>query len=84
VLFNFLNTQSGFLRYCTDFITAAVLKRQGAIRIYVPRHLKARSVEGSIRYRVVDKFKLDKPGKWTITIKKGVTNLTVFNITVVE
>ena len=50
----------------------------------VPRHLKARSVEGSIRYRVVDKFKLDKPGKWTITIKKGVTNLKVFNFTVVE
>ena len=50
----------------------------------VPRHLKARSVEGSIRYRVVDKFKLDKPGKWAITIKKGVTNLKEFNITVVE
>ena len=50
----------------------------------VPRHLKARSVEGSIRYRVVDKFKLDKPGKWTISIKKGVTNLKVFNFTAVE
>lgn len=50
----------------------------------VPRHLKARTVEGSIRYRVADKFKLDKPGKWTITIKKGVDNLKAFNITVVE
>jgi hypothetical protein len=50
----------------------------------VPRHLKARSVEGSIRYRVVDKFKLDKPGKWTITIKKGTANLKAFNFTVVE
>ena len=50
----------------------------------VPRHLTARSVESSIRYRVVDKFKLDKPGKWTITIKKGVANLKAFNITVIE
>jgi len=50
----------------------------------VPRHLKARGVEGSIRYRVVDKFKVDKPGKWTVTIKKGVTNLWEFNFTAVE
>lgn len=50
----------------------------------VPRHLTARSVEGSIRYRAVDKLKLDKPGKWAIAIKKGVTNLKVFNITVTE
>ncbi len=50
----------------------------------VPRHLNSRSIEGSIRYRVVDKFKPDKPGKWTITIKKGVSNLKAFNITVIE
>jgi hypothetical protein len=50
----------------------------------IPRHLKARGVEGSIRYRVVDKFKVDKPGKWTVTIKKGVTNLREFNFTAVE
>ena len=50
----------------------------------VPRHLTARSVESSIRYRLVDKFKLDKPGKWTITIKKGVTDLKAFNITAAE
>ena len=50
----------------------------------VPRNLKAHKVEGSIRYRVVDKFKLDKPGKWTIAIKKGLTNLKMFNVTVVE
>jgi hypothetical protein len=50
----------------------------------VPRHLKARGVEGSIRYRVVDKFKVDKPGKWTVTIKKGVANLWEFNFTAVE
>ncbi len=50
----------------------------------VPRHLTARKVEGSIRYRVVDKFKLDKPGKWAITIKRGVTNLKGLNITATE
>jgi hypothetical protein len=50
----------------------------------VPRHLKAHKIEGSIRYRIVDSFKLDKPGKWMITIKKGVTNLKEFNINVIE
>jgi hypothetical protein len=50
----------------------------------VPRNLKAHKIEGSIRYRVVDRYKLDKPGKWTIAIKKGLTNLKMFNITVVE
>jgi hypothetical protein len=46
----------------------------------VPRHLKARKVEGSIRYRFVDTYKPDKLGKWTITIKKGVTDLKTFDI----
>jgi hypothetical protein len=50
----------------------------------VPRNLKAHKIEGSIRYRLADKYKLDKPGKWTIAIKKGLTNLKMFNITVVE
>jgi hypothetical protein len=50
----------------------------------VPRHLTARKVEGSIRYRVADKFKFDKPGKWSITIKKAMTNLKEFSITVIE
>ncbi|MBW2408925.1 MAG: hypothetical protein JRF72_03940 [Deltaproteobacteria bacterium] len=50
----------------------------------VPRHLNARRIEGSIRYRVMDKFKPDKPGQWTVTIKKGVANLKAFNITVIE
>ena len=49
----------------------------------LPRHLKAHKVEGSIRYRIVDTHKPDKPGNWTITIKKGVTNLKLFNIKVV-
>ncbi len=48
----------------------------------VPRHLKARKVEGSIRYRFVDTYKPDKLGKWTITIKKGLTDLKAFDIEV--
>ena len=50
----------------------------------VPRNLTAHKVEGSIRYRMVDKFKLDKLGKWTITIKKGLTNLKEFKINVIK
>ena len=50
----------------------------------VPRNLNAHKVESSIRYRVVDKYKVDKPGKWTITIKKGLTNLKEFQITVTQ
>jgi len=50
----------------------------------VPRNLTAHKVEGSIRYRLVDKFKLDKVGKWTITIKKGVANLKEFKINVIK
>lgn len=50
----------------------------------VPRSLNAHKVEGSIRYRVVDKYKIDKAGKWTITIKKGITNLKEFQITAIK
>jgi hypothetical protein len=50
----------------------------------VPRNLNAHKVESSIRYRVVDKYKVDKLGKWTITIKKGLTNLKEFQITVIK
>lgn len=50
----------------------------------VPRNLNAHKVDGSIRYRLVDKYKVDKPGKWTVTIKKGVTNLKEFQITVIQ
>jgi hypothetical protein len=49
----------------------------------VPRNLNAHKVESSIRYRVVDKYKIDKPGKWTITIKKATTSLKDFQITVI-
>ncbi len=50
----------------------------------VPRHLTARKVEGSIRYRFVDTYKPDKIGKWTITIKKGLTDLKSFDIEVIK
>ena len=50
----------------------------------VPRHLTAYKVQGSIRYRVADRYKVDKPGKWTITIKRGMTSLKEFAITVVK
>ena len=50
----------------------------------IPRHLNARKVEGSIRYRFVDTYKPDKIGKWTITVKKGLTALKSFDIEVIE
>ena len=50
----------------------------------MPRHLKARKVEGSIRYRFVDTYKPDKLGKWTITIKRGLTDLKTFDIEVIK
>jgi hypothetical protein len=36
----------------------------------VPRRLTPHKIEGSIRYRLVDKNSADKTGNWTITIKK--------------
>jgi hypothetical protein len=48
----------------------------------VPRHLTAYTVKGSIRYRVADKYKVDKPGKWTISVKRGIKSLKEFAITV--
>ena len=48
------------------------------------RYLTAHKVEGSIRYRVVDTYKPDKIGDWTITIKKGETNLKLFNVKVAK
>lgn len=50
----------------------------------VPRNLNAHKVESSIRYRVADKYKVDKAGKWTITIKRGLTSLKEFQITVIQ
>ena len=50
----------------------------------VPRNLASHKVEGSIRYRLVDSYKLNKVGKWTITIKKGLTVLKAFDVNVIE
>jgi hypothetical protein len=50
----------------------------------VPRNLASHQVEGSIRYRLVDSYKLNKVGKWTITIKKGLTVLRAFDVNVIE
>ena len=50
----------------------------------VPRNLASHKVEGSIRYRMVDSYKLNKIGKWTITIKKGLTVLRTFDVNVIE
>jgi hypothetical protein len=50
----------------------------------VPRNLSAHKVEGSIRYRLVDAYKLNKHGKWTITIKKGLTVLRTFDVNVID
>jgi len=50
----------------------------------IPWRLIPHKVEGSIRYRVIDKFSLAKPGNWTIYIKRGVKKLHEFNVKVVE
>ena len=50
----------------------------------VPRNLAAHQVEGSIRYRLADSHKLNKSGKWTITIKKGLTVLRTFDVNVID
>jgi len=50
----------------------------------IPRNLTAHKVEGSIRYRLADTYKLGKTGNWTITIKKGITGLKEFNIKVIK
>lgn len=49
----------------------------------VPRNLASHKVEGSIRYRLVDSYKLNKVGKWTVTIKKGLTVLKAFDVNVI-
>ena len=49
-----------------------------------PRNLQAHKVEGSIRYRLVDTYKPDKIGDWTITIKRGSKSLKILNLKVVK
>ncbi len=50
----------------------------------VPRRLTPHKIEGSIRYRLVDKNSVDKTGNWTITVKKGITKLRDLKIKVVK
>lgn len=50
----------------------------------IPRRLTPHKIESSIRYRLVDKNSVDKPGNWTITVKKGITKLREFKIKVVK
>ena len=50
----------------------------------IPRRLTPHKIESSIRYRLVDKNSVDKPGSWTITVKKGITKLKEFKIKVVQ
>jgi hypothetical protein len=50
----------------------------------VPRRLTPHKIESSIRYRLVDKNSVDKTGNWTITVKKGITQLKEFKIKVVK
>jgi len=50
----------------------------------IPWRLTPHKIEGSIRYRLVDKSILDKPGNWTITVKRGINKLSEFKVKVVE
>jgi hypothetical protein len=49
-----------------------------------PWRVQPHKVESSIRYRVVDSFKLNKAGNWAITIRKGPSTLKTFNVKVTE
>ena len=50
----------------------------------IPRRLTPHKIDSSIRYRLVDKNSVDKPGNWTITVKKGISKLKEFKIKVVK
>jgi hypothetical protein len=50
----------------------------------IPRNLQAHKIESSIRYRLVDVYKPDKIGDWTITIKWGSKSLKTLNFKVIE
>lgn len=50
----------------------------------IPRNLQAHKVEGSIRYRIVDTYKPDKIGGWSVTIKRGSKSLKMFNFKVMK
>lgn len=50
----------------------------------VPRQLTSHKIEGSIRYRLLNRYTFNKPGEWSITIKKGTQNLKIMELTVLE
>ena len=50
----------------------------------IPLRLTPHKIDSSIRYRLVDKNSLDKPGNWTINVKKGITKLKSIKVKVVE
>ena len=50
----------------------------------IPRNLKAHKVAGSIRYRLVDTYKPDKIGDWTVTIKRGSKSLKILSFKVMK
>lgn len=49
-----------------------------------PWRVQPHKVESSIRYRVVDSFKLNKAGNWAITVRKGPNTLKTFDVRVTE
>ena len=49
-----------------------------------PWRVQPHKVESSIRYRVVDSFKLNKAGNWAITVRKGPNTLKTFDVKVTE
>ena len=50
----------------------------------VPRRLTSHKIEGSIRFRVLNRYTLNKPGEWAISIKKGTENLKILELDVLE
>jgi hypothetical protein len=48
------------------------------------RSLEAHKVEGSIRYRLVNTYKPDKVGDWTVTIKRGSKSLKMLSFKVIK
>lgn len=47
-----------------------------------PWRVLPHKIEGAIRYRLVDTYAMQKPGNWTINIKRGAETLKSFNVTV--
>ena len=47
-----------------------------------PWRMLPHKIEGSIRYRLVDTYVLEKPGNWTINIKRGTDVMKSINLVV--